>query len=232
MSMTRADIRNLVKTNIGERTGIDDRINSWINLSLRDISQRHSWSDLRSEDTFNLISGTKTYRASSMGLSGTINYILSARQCVESSGTYSQSRELIVISPFLLDKEFPIPEQRDNGEPTHLAVRDDVLTFFPIPDSDYLVYLWWEKDTEDMTSDIVPPITNIDNVLVSRATYYAQLAFEEHEAASMWKREYEELLKHAILSDKKRPAWKPRPAFASIGMVNNRGYTNPFNRGV
>ena len=107
------------------------------------------------------------------------------------------------------------------------------MEFYPIPDDAYrIIWRGKRKVTEMTNDDLLSTITEIDDVIVERASWYAYRAlYEEPTTVAMYLLSYETLIRNAIKEDGRRPAkWTVlRPFNEKRAVIDD--YKNPFWRG-
>ncbi len=208
-ALSRTGLRDLVKLNLGwqDDTTYDSSINTWLNWALRDLQNRHDWSDLENESTLDTVASTKTY-----SLDSTLSMILTLRISTydSSADTYSGSRELTLLSQYEMDQIVPRVEQQSTGKPVWAIWVGKQLQLCPIPDAVYRITYRWKKDiTEFATDQSTSYILKVDDVLVARATWYGWVMQEEWQNAGGFGQIYEMGLARAIEEDRRKPAWSP-----------------------
>ena len=229
MALQLQNIRALVKANIGGRTDVDTEIDRYINLVLHDVARGHDWVDLQAETTLDCIASTKTYT-----LAADLDRLDTVRlsDYDSSTGVYSGSVYIPVVTPHRMDRIIPRIEQDSTGKPRYAVWWGRTLDLYRIPDDTYRVtYKYKQKITEMTTDASTCEIEEIDDVLVCGATTYVLLMLEEWESAAMWESRYVVKLSRSTLAESKKSATSPRLGRFVKADIPYRDVNNPFYQG-
>lgn len=202
--LTRSELENLVRQNIGGRTDRNNELVSFLNLAQDQMTRSHDFSELEVLSQASTVASQKTLDLPDKPLS-----VISLRLIRGSS----LSKKLIFIPPRRWDKIIPEPEWHVTGEPSYYTVFRDVIEMYRIPNAVYTLRLRWIKRPTPFstTTDIASDFERKDDIIVSFATSWAFRSLGEHEKADKWWRGAVYSLKSALKQD-----W-PGPDFEISG---------------
>ena len=227
MALSYTNIRAAVRDNIGGRGDLDSNINTYINQIVRRIARRHRWRDLEKETTFTTVASTKRY-----SLASDLEQIHTLRLTELSGSTYSGSRELILVSPHIMDSIIPINEQESTGKSKWCVWWGKNLDLYPIPDDAYTVRYRYDALPTDMSADgSVASITNIDDVIINGTTMQMWAFLEEPDNVAIWGSLFNATLKEAISVDRNNPGRKIRLGRFGLEPAGVRDHNDPFQKG-
>jgi hypothetical protein len=144
----------------------------------------------------------------------------------------SNSVKLKQMLPRHSDKYFPYPEDDSEGLPWAYTVYGDNFDLIPIPDDAYTLWCrtsqWPDKATTTASLSFYTP--DKDDIIVAGMTYRGFFYLQMFEDATLWKREYIDLLNRAIETDGDLPDWDPKgEGFnATAGRLPGEFWNNPF----
>lgn len=216
--MTRTQIRNLVRKNLGETTAAfwtDSELNTWIDDACTDIAYRTKC--IRTDSYM-----TGSYTGASYSLGGQFPGCLSIDevyfyQTTSSDTAGSSWQKLIPINRTDLDHEYPgwlgMNNANDCGVPTHYYWdrEDDLFGLYLPPDANNTIasncHVYYRKAHTDMTSDSDTP--DIPEYLQpAAADYVAAYGYQQRgwgdKANDSWTKYYTKLNQYQIERHRER----------------------------
>lgn len=118
------------------------------------------------------------------------------------------------IHPRELQSLEPNKQVESHARPRVFAQRGDssglVLDFWPVPDSEYTVELFYSRRPTPMVEDEdEPSIKHADRVIVAAGAYEVFLSIQDFESAIVWRNSYKNRLQEFAREDSRRDDWLP-----------------------
>ena len=192
---TRAELRALVKTNIGERNDKDTAINNALNLGLTELTRSHGFRALRAE-----VDLSTTVSVAFVTLPANSHKVLEAR-LINSTSSYPLR---IRRKKWLVDR-YPNPSADMVYLPDECYQEGLSLILNPIPNSTYTIRLTVQKRPAAMATDTAPnPVPELEYAVVAWATGYVWDSLEQFAQGSAMRSRAMDSLANAIRLDKDR----------------------------
>lgn len=129
----------------------------------------------------------------------------------------------IIVSRISMPDYMALTNKRQRGRPTRVLVRRDTtpaMTFWPVPDKDYLVAAWRMRRIQDAgkdgTATMDIPFRFIPAFISGLAFYLAQKMQEGSDRAVLLKQEYEAAFAIAASEDRERAPVQFVPGIARV----------------
>lgn len=208
MSLTKAQIRTIVQGNIGNRTDINTTIDNGIAAGVLELCERFSFQGLTVSTTISVVAGdyTKALPAGTYRISKLI-----VRYGLNSWNMIQRTKEWVLA-------RWPLPSAEAQTKPVYYYIENGTIYFSAPFNASFtldITSLNLEAFTGD--ADTLANIPQIDNALVSYATFYTFRAVQQFDEANYWERQWEKDLKIAIDSDKKNLAMDVCADLGSVG---------------
>ncbi len=194
--MTRAELRALVKSNLGGRIDKDSVINAALEEGLKQSARLHFFRSLSSESDVTIVAD-EAY----IDLPTTTYQLIEAR-LIDGASSFPIT---LKTKQWLVDK-LPNISEISTGRPTYAYIEGNDLFLYPISDGSYSIRVTvTTKPTFSSADDTENPIPSLDIALVAFATGYVMKSIQMFEYAVPWDQEYLKLFMGAQLGDKKGP---------------------------
>lgn len=194
--MNREDVRNLVIAATG-RPDKADTINEAINMALRKISSQRLWSDLLTEAT-----ATSTIGVAAVALDSNMRRLNTVRLVLGLN-----SYPIPVRTKFWVDRYYPQAPSMANGRPAVAYQSGHNLVLIPAGDIAYDIIYNYYRIHPDLTDDLTEIlISQIDDAVVSYATYWLFKSILQHDDAKRWFEDYTMQLRDAMRVDSQNNA--------------------------
>lgn len=226
-TLTLAEIKTEVLTNLGGRSDQDDRITRIINLAQVRIARRGNFRELRA-----LLSDTTSAAGGETGkflaVPATLREIFSL---VLLDGT--SSRKLTQITAKQFDKYVPAPQVYDTGRPSIFILYKDFIEFWRVPDQAYEVRLrcnLWPTAFTDTSTSATSDLDEKDDIIIALTTAMIFDSLRMEKDADKYFKIYGSMMREALDESEYQPGQDIVPAF-EVGAGDTTDYhLNPWQR--
>jgi len=220
---TRAELRALVISNLGNRTDKNTVINAALEEGLKHVSRLHFFRSLVSESDIAIVDA-ETY----IDLPATTHQLLEAR-LIDGTASYPL---VIKTKKWLVDR-FPNIAEGPIGKPQYGYIEKNDLFLYPISDGSYSVRITVSTNPSFLSLDATEnPIPVLDIALVCYATSYVMKSIQMFEYAAPWDLEFKNLLTSAILGDQKGPEVMQLQPFTSGEAASKNNIVRDNDTGI
>lgn len=207
MSLTKANIRTIVRVHIGNRTDVDTTIDNGIAAGVLELCERFNFQGLTISTTLSVSAAdyTKAMASTTFRISKLI-----ARDGLNSWNLVQKTKEWVLA-------RWPLPSSQAQTRPMYYYVENGTLYFNAPFNASFtldITSLNLEAFTGD--SDTLSNLPQVDNALVSYSTFYTFRALQQFDEANYWERQWEKDLKIAIDADKKNLAMEVSADFDTV----------------
>ncbi len=221
--MTRLELRNLVISNLGNRTDKNAVINAALEEGLKQSARLHFFRSLVSESDVAIIADSAY-----IDLPATAYQLLEVRLI---NGTSSYPI-VVKTKKWLVDRWANIADHAA-GRPVYGYIENSDLFLYPISDGSYTVRITVTTAPTFSSSDATEnPIPVLDMALVCFATAFVMRSIQMFEYAAPWDLEYGKLFTGAKLGDKKGPEVMKLQPFSSKAVEEDPNLSRDADTGV
>lgn len=227
-TLIRSELEAEVRYGLGNRSDLDSRLITFLNLSQAQIARYYTFSELQREIVGTLPSTAyiedDKYVAVPTGLRAVVSFRLEL-------GT-PESRKLRYIPYMQWDKHIPEPQQYSRGKPTLYTMFANQFELWKIPDSTLTYRLRYIQTPTPFTSatDAVSDFNDKDDVIIAFAVAYAFDSLGESESATPWRRTGYSDLVRARAADEISPDFTIQPF--PDGVPSGEYWADPFIRSM
>lgn len=221
--LTGEEMENEVRSNLGGRTDLDDRLYRFLNFAQDQLARYHQFDELET-----LVETTTTAGVGTLSLPSKPLDIRSLRLI-----DGSQSRKLTYYTPRQFDAMVPDTSWYATERPSIYTAYRRTVELWRIPNDSYTVYLRYKayptafSEGDDDTSDF----EGMDDILIALATSWAFRSLGESEKASYWVGVAAKGMQLARNADLFRTDYAPSGT-ASVNLPAGEYWNNPFIKGV
>lgn len=177
MARTRAEMRAIIVTRLGNRRDKDDVINTELDLGLQELTETYDFLSQISLDEYDTVDGTEEVE-----LSSTTKKVLKVYQI---NGTMS-SRVRLKTKSWLLDR-FPNVSALSHGTPVFAYVDGTTLTLFPVNNGDFAIKVLSFQEAGVFEDDsTVCPVPELETTLLHWVTSQVFGGIERAKSAQWW----------------------------------------------
>ena len=195
-TLTLSDMKDEIRSNLGNRTDLDSRLVRFVYFAQDMICRQFEFPELEEKTTDTISQGDTTYTLTSRPRS-----IRSVRLI---DGTLSRKLEYINIGDW--DKLLPKPDEWTEERPTHYTYWQNKLEFWRIPDNTYTIFIRWSKWPTALSDDSdTSDYENKDDVIVALATAWAFKSIGDKDRMYFWANAAWDQLESAILAESQQP---------------------------
>jgi hypothetical protein len=229
--LTAAQVKSEIRASLGNRTDLDDRLNSIINMSQTRIARLHDFDELRVLTSINTAVTADPAADKIISLTSLARYrkIYSIRAYSDSQ----LSRKLTKVLAKRWDEQIPEPEYYARGVPTHYTLwGKDQLELWKVPDAVYPLhfrYSRWPTLVTDATQDDELDLEDLDDAIIHLSLSYCWLSLGNLEKSNSFFSIYRSLVKDAI--DVETEDYDLTQMSHDVSRISaSRGYDDPFVR--
>jgi len=170
---------------------------TWLNNAILFLSRKHDFRDLEATYSASTVASQKGY---STPTNTSKIYAVTIQDD-------TNSRKLICITQQHFDKVVPRPEAYTTGRPTWYIEFGSHIDLYPIPDAVYTMYMrvYLSPTIVTATTDTISYTPDKDDIIAAYMTKEAFQHYQMFEDALLWKKDFDEKLKYAILTDEEQP---------------------------
>ncbi len=175
----------------------------YLDYAYEDIQNTHTtWDFLRSDFSFNTVSGTQDYAPTTSPVSLTLfkHWITQSFRVYLAATGVSDEQWLEYVPWRQFRDAFQLASQRtQTGRPVQFTIKpDDSLAFWPTPDDTYTIVGEYYKKPDVMTADADEPLwqDGLHRVVVWRAVMFYALEYAEPDKYAVGKDEYKKMLRN------------------------------------
>lgn len=228
-TLTLTQLKAEVKSNMGERDDVDDRLTRALNLAQTRIARSYLWSELRSSVDDNLSFTSTPADDKKYTLPTNVRKLLSVR-IIDSN---YRSRKLRRLTYGRFDKLIPEPERYTVGIPSVYVRYGATIELWRAPDQAYQILLRlliWPTAFSDGDLSATSTLEQKDDMLIALATAYLNNSFGKEQRAAYWWRIYRRMFEEAKENEDSEPDLDITPS-ADIPVGPPEYWKDPFIKG-
>lgn len=194
MALTKAQIRTIVRINIGNRTDQDTTIDNGIAAGVLDLCSQFEFRGMQSATTIAVVTNDLS-KALPAGTYKVLNIVVR-------DGLNSWTIEL--RSKKWLLEQYPLPSALPAGRPAYCYEENGTLYFSSKFNAGFTIdvtLMNYEAFVND--ADTLLYLPQVDNALVSYATSYTFRSLQQFEEAATWDMQYQRELRIALRADRR-----------------------------
>jgi len=227
-TLTLTQLKTEVRSALGNRTDLDDRLTIMLNLAQMRIARRNRWEELETLNTDNLTYNNDDddrFLAKPANTRDIHSFVLLDG---------ANSRKLKRRSPRMWDAIVAKPEYFSRGRPSHYVLYREIIELFRMPDSAYSVRLrisLWPTSFSDSSPTATSDLDHKDDMLIALSNSYAFSTLGDTERAGRWWVIYSNMLKDALREEEQEADLDRLPeAEMRAEVMQGEPWLDPFAR--
>lgn len=239
-TLTLLELKDEIRSGLGNRTDVDDRLTRLINLAQIRMARAHHFDELGVRETLSFPStgdrAVDKYVSLASFAVNPVWRIWSIRLTHEGSTVLADARKLSYIRPRVWDSKIPAVEYFSSGKPRLYTrwggLNSKEIEIHPAPDSTYTGIIRYNKCVNQLVSDTdVSPFEDKDDLLIMLTRVILKDSLGMHEEARKLFGQYSAMLNEVTTADDSQPDEDIVPTFESMGIAPRGEYwRDPFQR--
>ena len=228
--LTLTELKAELRANLGNRTDLNDRLTTILNLCQIRIARPRAWAEFDSRQEATLASTGDAKADKFLALPTNTRSIFSVRMIL---GT-SESRLLTRRTYKQFDKNIPEPQYYARGKPTIYTVFKNSMELWKVPDDEYPITIRgtvWPTAFSDSLLSATSDLDHKDDMLVALATSWAFQSLRQGDDAARWFGIFNAMYKDAVSEDNENPDLDLIPERQIITSPSAEYWLNPFIKG-
>ena len=190
-TLTQAELKTEIKAGLGNRSDLDDRLTSVLNIIQQSAvraaaAEKINFEELQATKTFSTVASTQDYTFESIETGLNPRTVFSLK--IVQSGSPGESQRLLRVTPGKMDELVPDALLQGESRPTHYVEWNNKISLYRIPDIVYNMEMKlyrWPTPFVEATDTQVSDLDNKDDVLIYGALEYLYRSLGEEDAAKM-----------------------------------------------